>query len=212
MEFFEVIKNMRSMRRLKKDPVPLELLRKVLDAAVHAPSGQNTQAWGFLAVQDKSAKEWLAVHYEEAMKDRFGRLKASDDSSYGRLIKSVQYQIDHFADTPVVVLACAKRDWPFAVAEKDRVGLAPPSYGSIYPAIQNILLACRALGVGATLTTMHQMFEEKMHARFNIPEEFGVVAMIPIGFPQGRFGPVRRVPAEEVTYFDMWGEKEDCER
>jgi len=66
--------------------------------------------------------------------------------------------------------------------------------------------------LGATLTTMHQMFEEKMHARFNIPEEFGVVAMIPIGFPQGRFGPVRRVPAEEVTYFDMWGEKEDCER
>ena len=61
MEFFEVIKNMRSMRRLKKDPVPLELLRKVLDAAVHAPSGQNKQAWGFLAVQDKSAKEWLAV-------------------------------------------------------------------------------------------------------------------------------------------------------
>ncbi len=71
--------------------------------------------------------------------------------------------------------------------------------------MQNILLACRGLGLGASLTTMHQMFEDELHERFGIPEEYGVVATIPIGFPLGKFGPVTRRPAEEVTYFSQWG-------
>lgn len=209
MDFFEVVKNVRAMRRLKKDPVPMELLRKVLDAGVHAPSGQNTQPWAFVAVQEAEAKKWLAENYRGAMESRFpGAFTVPEDdrSARARMIRSVKHQIDHFAETPVVILACGKRDWPFAVRKEDRVGTAPPSYGSIYPAIQNILLACRAVGLGATLTTMHQMFEAEMHARFGIPDEFGVVAMIPIGYPEGKFGPVRRTPAEELTHFDRWGD------
>ena len=84
------------------------------------------------------------------------------------------------------------------------MGLAPPNYGAIYPCVQNILLSCRAVGLGAALTTMHQVFEDELHERFGIPDTHGVVVTIPIGYPQGRFGPVRRKPASRVTYFDRW--------
>ena len=89
------------------------------------------------------------------------------------------------------------------------MGLAPPSYGSIYPAVQNILLACRGLGLGASLTTTHQMFEQEMHEFFGIPLEYGVVAAIPIGFPMGKFGPVTRAPVAEKTHYERWGNQHD---
>jgi nitroreductase len=123
-----------------------------------------------------------------------------------RLARAMTYQVGHMHEFPVLLLVCGKRDWPFRVPETERVGQAPPNYGAIYPCVQNILLACRALGLGAALTTMHQVFEEPLCERFGIPEDYGVVVTIPIGYPIGRFGPVRRAPAERVTYFDSWGE------
>ena len=93
----------------------------------------------------------------------------------GRQLKALFYQIDHLHEAPYLLLVCGKRDWPFKVAEEDRIGLAPPNYGAVYPCVQNILLACRAVGLGAALTTMHQVFEDELHERFRIPEEYGVV-------------------------------------
>ena len=101
-------------------------------------------------------------------------------------------------------MVCGKRDWPFKVAPEDRIGLAPPNYGAVYPCVQNILLACRAVGLGAALTTMHQVFEEELHAYFEIPVEFGVVVTIPIGWPMGKFGAVTRIPAEQKTHRNKW--------
>ena len=107
------------------------------------------------------------------------------------------------SEAPVIVLACGKRDWPFRVPQEERIGQAPPSYGSIYPAVENLLLACRALGLGASLTTTHQMFEEELVAHLGIPETYGVVAAIPIGYPAGRFGPGRAAgldPAGQASF------------
>lgn len=211
MDFFDLVGNVRAMRRLKRDPVPLSMIRKVLEAGVQAPSGMNTQPWAFVVVQDKAGKEFLADRYRWAMADRFGdRLKADDDdhSPQARTLRSVNHQIDHLADTPALILICGVRDWPFAVKKEDRVGLGPPNYGALYPCVQNMLLACRALGLGAALTTMHQMFEEELHERFAIPEKYGVVVMMPVGFPAGNFGPVTRKPAEESTHFDRFGNRE----
>ena len=84
------------------------------------------------------------------------------------------------------------------------MGLAPPNYGAVYPCVQNILLACRAVGLGAALTTMHQVFEDELHEHFGIPEEYGVVVSMPIGWPMGKFGPVTRTPAEDVTHYERW--------
>ena len=209
--FFDLVEQLRAMRRLKPDPVPLETVRKVLQAGVQAPSGQNTQPWAFLVISEPDERSWFARRYSEAIETRFGgfsQLKDDDDSSWGRQLRAVKYQCEHMHEYPLILLVAGKRDWPFKVAEEDRVGLAPPNYGAVYPCVQNILLACRALGLGAALTTMHQVFEEELHAHFGIPDEYGVVVSIPIGWPMGNFGPVTRKPAETRTYFNVWDNRE----
>ena len=206
MGLFEAMNTMRAMRRLKPDPVPLELIRKVLDAGIKAPSSQNTQPWAFLVVQDLQGKKFIQERYHQAMMSRFGLRQPApyDSSPRARMFRAALYLAEHLHEVPVLLLVCGLRDWPAAIPPEKRAGKAPPSYGSVYPCVQNILLACRALGLGATLTTVHMFFEEELHEHFGIPEEYGVVTLIPIGFPQGKFGPVTRRPAEEVTHFDRW--------
>jgi len=207
-DIFEVMHTMRAMRRFKPDPVRDEVLNKILAAGVCAPSGQNTQRWSFLVCTDDAGKRWFGERYDHWMRERLGdRIHNIDVSNpRGRSIKAAMDLSEHMHEVPVLLFCCGKRDWPFAVAEQDRVGVAPPSYGSIYPAVQNILLACRALGLGASLTTMHQMFEAEMHDFFGIPANYGVVAVIPIGYPRGRFGPITRDPAPTKTHFNRWGQ------
>ena len=206
-DVFEIMHSMRSMRRLKTDPVPDEMIRKVVDAGIRAPSGQNKQAWAFLVVTAADGKKFFGERYHYWMLERFGEfLQEVDwDSKYGRQVKAAMDLSENMHAAPVLLMVCGKRDWPFVVPPEERVGAAPPSYGSVYPCVQNILLACRALGLGASLTTMHQMFQPELHERFGIPEDYGVVATIPIGFPQGNFGPVRREPVESKMHFERWG-------
>jgi nitroreductase len=206
-EFFDLVGNVRAIRRLKTDPVPLELIHKVLNAGVQAPSGQNTQPWAFVLVSDPERKRWFADHYAAAMESRFGLPidpGSRKDMRIGRQLRALFYQIDHMHEAPHLLLVCGERDWPFKVPEEERIGLAPPNFGAVYPCVQNILLACRAVGLGAALTTMHQVFEDELHEYFGIPSEYGVVVTMPIGWPMGKFGPVTRTPAEEHTHYDSW--------
>ena len=206
--FFDLVGNVRAMRRLRPDPIPDELLFKVLNAGVQAPSGMNTQPWSFLVLRKDDDKQWFAERYKAAIESRFGGAvapKDGDASGLARQLLALRYQMDHMHEFPILLIVCGLRDWPFKVPRAERVGLAPPNFGAVYPCVQNILLACRAVGLGAALTTMHQVFEDELIQRFGIPSEYGVVVTMPIGYPMGRFGSVRRTPAEEVTYFDRWG-------
>ena len=204
--FFDLVGNVRAMRRLRPDPIPEELLFKVLNAGVQAPSGMNTQPWSFLVIRSSENKQWFAERYKAAIESRFGGFPSTDaNTSMSRQLRALRYQMNHMQEFPVLLVVCGLRDWPFKVPQAERVGLAPPNFGAVYPCVQNILLACRAVGLGAALTTMHQVFEEELMQRFEIPVEYGVVVTMPIGYPMGHFGPVRRRPAEEVTYFDRWG-------
>jgi nitroreductase len=204
--FFDIVSNVRAMRRLKPDPVPMEMIWKVLNAGVQAPSGQNTQPWKFVLVSDPERKKWFADRYARAIESRFksttGGTGRKDNP--GRQLKALYYQMDHMHEVPYLLLVCGKCDWPFKVPPQERVGEGPPNYGAVYPCVQNILLACRSLGLGAALTTMHQVFEQELHEYFEIPPNYGVVVTIPIGFPMGKFGSVTRIPAEEMTYLDRW--------
>ena len=206
--FFDLVGNVRAMRRLKPDRVPMELIWKVLNAGVQAPSGQNLQPWKFVLVSAADRKKWFADRYAAAIESRFP-LAADRHQLQDRKVlassEAVFYQMDHMHEFPYLLLVCGKRDWPFKVPEEERVGLAPPNYGAVYPCVQNILLACRAVGLGAALTTMHQVFEEELQEYFGIPDTYGVVVTIPIGWPRGRFGPVTRVPAEDQTFVNAWG-------
>lgn len=205
--FFDLVSNMRAMRRLKPDPVPDALIDKVLEAGVQAPSGMNTQPWAFVVLREAGGKKWFADHYKAAIESRFGAINNTieSNSKMARQTRALNYQIEHMHEFPVLLIVCGKRDWPFKVPEHERIGDAPPNYGAIYPCVQNILLACRAVGLGAALTNMQQLFEAELQERFSIPNEYGVVVTIPIGYPIGNFGPVNRKPASEATYYDTWG-------
>ncbi len=209
--FFEILDTTRAMKRLKPDPVPLELLRKVLDAGTKAPSGVNTQPWEFLVVRDPGTKKWVQERYLHLMKERFGALVDSleeVDTPHARMLRTVMHLAEHLHEAPVLLFVCGHRDWPAAMPVEQRVGKAPAPYGSIYPCAQNILLACRAVGLGASLTTMHHMFEEALAQHLGVPEDVAIVALLPMGFPQGSFGPVTRKPAEALTHFDRWGQRD----
>ena len=207
-EFFDLVSNVRAMRRLKADPVPMDLIRQVLQAGVQASSGQNLQPWSFVLITDPERKSWFQQHYAAAINDRFDMPPVealAEDTPLNRQLRALHYQMEHLHEAPYLLLVCGKRDWPFKGPQAERIGLAPPNYGAVYPCVQNILLACRAVGLGAALTTMHQMFEDELHDLFQIPQEWGVVVTIPIGWPMGKFGPVRRKPAQDVTYLNQWG-------
>ncbi len=209
-EFFEILNTTRAIKRLKPDPVPAGLIREVLDAGTKAPSGVDSQPWEFLVVTDEEGKKFVQERYLRYANERFRALVdslADDNSPHTRMLRTVLHLAEHLHEAPVLLFVCGHRDWPATVPRERRVGKAPPPYGSIYPCVQNILLACRAVGLGASLTTIHQMFEDELHERFGVPEEVAMVALIPIGFPRGKFGPVRRTPVGALTHFGRWGNR-----
>lgn len=208
LDLFHIMKNLRPMRRLKPDPVPQEILEEILDAAVHAANSLNTQPYQFLIARDAHTKAFFGRKYDEAMTSRFSKHApaANDNSRFARNFRTAMAFGKHMPDIPLLLFVCGERDWPLATPDNLRVGLAPPSYGSVYPCVQNILLGCRAKGLGASLTTMHQVFEAELIEHLGIPETHGIVAVIPIGYPMGNFGPVTRKPSSEITFFEKWGQ------
>jgi nitroreductase len=211
LSFFDVVESTRAIKRLREDPVPLELIRRVIAIGTKAPSGVNTQPWEFLVVRDAPAKRWIQRRYVRFAIERFAtELGALEnvDTAHARMLRTVMHLAEHLHEVPVLLFVCGHRDWPAAVPVDQRVGLAPPPYGSVYPCAQNMLLACRALGLGASLTTSHHMFESELAQYLGVPDGVSLVALLPIGFPIGRFGPVTRRPGSEITHFDRWDNSE----
>lgn len=202
-DVFDIIRTTRAMRRLKPDPVPDELIGKILEAGVCAASGGNRQHWRFLVVKDRAIKEQVQRYYQRALDEVVGpRYRTSTPppgvsrEQYDRQHDAVTYLTEHFHEAPVWIVACLE------------VGEGTPtrsSGASIYPAVQNMLLAARALGLGATLTTRHLNYEKEVEEILGLPAGVHSYAILPIGYPLGRFGPVRRAPLQEVVYLDRWG-------
>ncbi len=210
---FEAIYSTRSMRRLKPDLIPDETLKKIIEAGVHAPSGSNFQNWAFVLVQEPEDKRFIRDHYLETYQKlaRLGSIPAMDDllPARQRVFASAVHLAEHMDEAPVILLACAGTDFPtYADADNPR-SITATLHASIYPAVQNILLACRALGVGATLTTVHHFFEEELKQRLDIPEDIEIAGLIPLGFPEGRFGPTSRALVEEVIHWGRWGKRQE---
>lgn len=207
LNVFHIMKTARPMRRLKSDPVPQALLEEILDAASCAPNSLNTQPYKFLVVRDPTSKAFFGERYDAAMQPRFAPMIAdpNDNSPTARNVRTALALGKRLKDVPVLLFICGKRDWPMGIPRSKRKGLAPPSYGSVFPCVQNILLGCRAKGLGASLTTMHQVFEAELCKQLQIPDTYGIVAVLPIGYPEGNFGPVTRKPSAEITYLDHWG-------
>ncbi len=199
MDFFDVARTQRAMRRLKIDAVSDADLWTLLDTATMAPNGGNLQTWNFIVVRDSEKKRKIAVWYLEAWEKAYGPARAAmmSDPARARTYNSADHLARHLADVPVFIIATLRR------------GALPPDItagASIYPAVQNIMLAARALGLGSTLTTLHKMHEADVKTLLGIPDDVETMALIPIGVPVGKFGTPSRMPVEKVSFWDSWGE------
>jgi nitroreductase len=210
---FEIMYQLRAMRRLKPDPVPDELIWKILEAGTKAPSGSNSQVWRFVVVRDPDGKRFVQERYKQAW-DLYAQanIEAAAESpppaeelpARLRMARAAMQMAEHLHEAPVLLLVCMKprSDLPAVRGRRSPAAL----YASIFPAVQNILLAARALGLGSVLTTLHLVYEDEIKQRFGIPAEVETVALLPIGYPKGKFGPTTRRLVEEVTYWEKWGE------
>jgi nitroreductase len=200
-DFFEIINTTRSMRRLKPDPVPDELIKQILEAGISAANGGNNQTWRFLVIKDKAIKQAVQVWYKKAFDEVVGPRYATSPTPpgvtperYQRQHGAVQYLTEHYHEAPVWIVACLV-DGP------------NPNRGagaSIYPAVQNMLLTIRALGLGSTLTTRHLLHAKETEAALGLPEGVHSYAILPIGYPMGKFGPVGRGKLSDFVYLDKW--------
>src|SRR3984893_14672805 len=203
-DVFEIMHTTRAMRRLKPDPVPDALIHKILKAGQAAASGGNTQRWRFLVLKDPARKKAVQVYYKRAFDEVVGpRYRSSPPppgpapGRYKPQHAAVEYLTDHYHEAPVWIVACLE--------DGSVSGPGRSAGASIYPAVQNMLLAARALGLGSTLTTRHITYEKEVDAAMGIPPGFHSYAILPIGYPMGRFGPVGRGPLSEVVHLDGWG-------
>ena len=192
---FEAIHTQRAIRYFKPDPVPRELLDKILEAASKAPSGTNRQMWHFVIVQDAELRRKLADFYRRAGRTALPNLQWLADVN-PRILRSATHLVEHMDDAPVLLLAC--------IEHGGSTNLTTGS--SIYPAVQNILLAARGLGLASALTTFHKQYEDEVKALLGIPDNVETAALLPIGYPAegARYGPTRRKPMYEVTHWDSW--------
>src|SRR6516164_4139527 len=218
---FEAIYSARSLRRLKPDPVPEQLITKILDAAIRAPSGGNAQNWAFIVVRDPEQRRKLGMIYRKAsdiaevMYAARGRPAHLTERQFARLMATGAHLWQHMGEAPVLLLPCGRppplplRDalppdiaarWEDEIAYAERIRGA-----SIYPAVQNIILACRSLGLGTIITTNHIRCEDEVKALLGIPEDVATFALMPIGWPLDRFGPLTRRPLPEIAHADRWG-------
>jgi nitroreductase len=203
MELFEVMSTQRAMRRLKPDPVPDSAIRQILSMALYAPSGGNRQSWSFVVVRDPAKRARLGELYREAWGELVklpyyaAAAKEPPDSPAGKLLASATHLSEHLGEAPVLILACIALDQ----------GVSPTltTGASIYPAVQNLMLAARELGIGTCLTTIHKYRDKQVKELLGIPAHVETAALIPLGYPRGRFARPARKPVHEVAYADSWG-------
>ncbi len=199
LSIFDVMYQCRAMRKIKPDEVPEEMLVKLIDAANQAPSGSNAQQARWLVVRDSKIKQQLAdlnrLHAEPYIKPN---LENPANEKQQRMLNAVVWQMDHMHEIPALIVACY--DYPEKVS-----GLGVyRSAGSVWPGVQNLLLAARAIGLGAAPTTLALRDQDAVREVLNLPETFAALCLIPVGFPMGKFGPVSRKPIEEIMRFDQW--------
>jgi nitroreductase len=209
---YEAMRSCRAVRRHRPDPIPEPVLRRVLEAATWAPSGGNAQPWRIVAVRDRGARRALRELYLPLWEAYAGEYREQTEGLRGdalersrRMMAAADHLARHLDVSPVIAVFCFD---PRRMAITD-AGLGRPSVvggASLYPAVQNLLLACRAEGLGCVLTTLLCQAEPQVRALLEIPEPWATAAFVPIGWPAGRgHGPLERRPLERMAFGDRFG-------
>jgi len=202
MPLAEAMTTQRAIRRVRPDPVDDALVLRLIELALKGPTAQNEQGWEFIVVKDPEVKRRLGRQNRVMWRlyRPIAHFKARNDPKTQRMNDAVEWGVDHFEEIPVFVVACfhgSRFGFPPVVAAS--------TYGSIFPAIQNLLLAARAAGLGANINTMPLWSNWAARRILGLP--FGVTpcVMIPLGWPIGNYGPTTRKPVGEVVSLDRYG-------
>ena len=209
LSVLEAMNTMRSVRHLKKDPVPREIIERLIYHATRAASGDNRQSWEWVVITDPEKKRRLRDIVVESTDDRYVRvLDKFKDARMQSSYKNARYLTHHMDEVPVLILVCIHVEQDEAATEHGFQRSLATEASSIYPAIQNLMLAARAYGLGTVLTTAFKRHgDAKVRELFSIPEGVETVAIIPVGYPEnpaGAFKPVQRRPIEEVLHWEEY--------
>ncbi len=212
IDIYEAMSTQRAVRRLRSDPIPEEVLQRILLAASWAPSGGNAQPWRVIVVKDEVTRAKLGdlyrpqwQQYEAGARKRIEHLSDDALARQERALNAAIHLGEHFGEAPLILVFCFN---PGNMAITD-AGLDRPTVvggGSVYPAVQNAMLACRVEGIGCTLTTLLCLCEEEVKTLLDVPANWYTCAFLPIGFPVlGGYGPIHRRPVAKLAYVDTWG-------
>ncbi len=194
----------RAVRRLLPDPVDLDLIRRCIELALKGPSASNEQTWHFMVITDPEKKAALGrryastvTHYKKSVLKKY-----PDDPSIEKMFRAVDWQVEHFNEIPVIVVPCV---------EGGRLPGVPipfigrsSYFGSIYPAVQNFLLAARSVGLGSTLVVGPLFPLGKIRRILGLPRSVTPICILPVGWPEGRYGPTTRRSVDDVMHINNW--------
>ena len=202
---FETIYSQRSFTRFKPDPVSLGAIEHIIDAATKAPSGGNRQTWEFIAITEPGVIAQVGTVYREVWLEAQGAQPSADESP---VYRAARYLANHMPEVPAMILACINHgSTPPGSPAAGESFVRGSQASSIWPAVQNMFLAARALGLGTRLTTVHLRAEQRIRDILGIPDQVETVMLTPLGYPRGSFGPTQRRPSAEVTSYNRYGNR-----
>ena len=207
MPLEEAMRTQRAVRRVLPDPVDPDIVLRCIELALRAPTGSNGQNWEFVVVTERDTKAALARSYRQSWSiyGRIGRRVTRSDPSMGKVLDAVEWQVDNFEEIPVLVVPCLRGNRvPFLPTPP----IAQSSfYGSIYPSVQNLLLAARSMGLGASLITLPLWSTTYARRVLGLPLSVQPACIVPMGWPRGRYGPTTRRPVGDVVHSERYGNR-----
>ncbi len=197
MDVFEAMSTCRAIRYLKPDPIDDELIEQVITAATWAPSPGNSQGRDFVVVRDPDKKAAIGDAIEAVMGDRVAAMERPD-RTHRLMLDGTGHLVKTLKTCPAIILVCGKEVYPYQAPRESFV------WSSIYPAAQNLIVAARALGLGTVFTTFQGTAEPVIRETLDIPDDVHIGCLIPIGWPDAKFGPLKRVGYDKVVHLDGW--------
>jgi nitroreductase len=199
-DMFELLGTARAMRWLKSDPVPADMIEQLVWAGTRASNPNNTQLWDFIVVQDATARQKIAGAFQSVLQQSSGSggWAPPDDPVQRRTAEGAFNLITTIGDVPAIIFICGTDAYPADAPDPTYM------YSAVFAAGQNLIVAARALGLGAAFTTLHKFAEPQVRELLAIPDDKTIGLTIPIGWPARPFGPVTRRPVEEVIHRDHW--------
>ena len=208
----ELMQTQRAVRRLRSDPLSADLLGRILQAGAWAPSGGNVQPWRMVVVQDPAVRKGIGdlyrpqwAKYGVGSRNQLERLEGEAKARQARMLEAADHLGEHLGDAPVILVFCFNPNL-MAITDANQNRASVVGGGSVYPAVQNVMLAARAEGVGCVLTTLLCFEEAAMKQLLGIPDDWFTCGVVPLGYPErGGYGPTSRRPVAKLAFGDRWG-------